>query len=159
MDRHVAGLREGVTSSWEFKSLARGVSSGFPLASHLALPVLSPYLVYLRILLCVYASISQPRWIPGKRLVGKLDITPLLTPKELSSQEDLLNLENVKDVVSLLLSEQGPVSSLDCSASDTLEFLSTANELQMLFLVGAHLLPDSKITWLLCPFRSSRKGS
>ena len=81
------------------------------MASHLALPVLSPYLVYLRILPCVYASISQPRWILGKRLVGKLDITPLLSPKELSSQEDLLNLENEKDVVSLLLSEQGRLLS------------------------------------------------
>ena len=94
-----------------------------------------------------------------KRLVGKLDITPLWTSKDLSSQEDVLNLENKKYVVSLLLSEQGPVSSLDCSASDTLEFLSTGNQLQMLSLVGAHLLPPSKITWLLCPFRSSHKGS
>ena len=69
-----------------------------------------------------------------KRLVGKLDITPLLSSKELSSQEDLLNLENEKYVVSPLLSGKGPVSSLDCPASDILEFLSIGNELQMISL-------------------------
>ena len=75
VDRHVGALIEGVASSWEFKSLARGVSSGFPLASHLALPVLSPYLVYLRILLCVYKHLS-PDGFRGRGLWVNLTSLP-----------------------------------------------------------------------------------
>ena len=54
---------------WSFESLIRGISSRFPLASHLAL---SPYLVYLRILPCVrehllakIESSERPYGIPG----------------------------------------------------------------------------------------------
>ena len=46
--------------------------------------------------------IPQPRWIPAKRPMGKLDITPLLTSKEFSSQEGLLDFENKKYVASYL---------------------------------------------------------
>ena len=57
--------------------------------------------------LCTY--ISQPRWIPVKRLMGSLGITPLLTSKELSSWEGFLDFENEKYAVSYIL---GPASSL-----------------------------------------------
>ena len=40
--------------------------------------------------------ISQPRWIPAKTSMESLDITPLLTSRELSSREDLLDFENEK---------------------------------------------------------------
>ena len=46
--------------------------------------------------------IPQTRWIPVKRPMGRLDITPLLTSKEFSSQEGLLDFENKKYVASYL---------------------------------------------------------
>lgn len=45
-----------------------------------------------------------------------------MTSKELSCWEGFLDFENQKYVVSDLLSEQGPVSSLDCPVIDILEF-------------------------------------
>ena len=54
--------------------------------------------------------ISQPKWIPAKRPVVGLHLS-LLTSKELSSWESLLNFENKKNLVFYLLSGQGPVSS------------------------------------------------
>ena len=36
--RHMGGLGERVTPSWQFESLLWGIPSGFPLANHLALP-------------------------------------------------------------------------------------------------------------------------
>ena len=57
---------------------------------------------------------------------------PSLTSKELSCWEGFLDFENQKYVVSDLLSEQGPVSSLDCPVIDILEFQSTVNELKLL---------------------------
>ena len=56
--------------------------------------------------------------------------------KELSQQEGFLDFENEKCVVSYLLSRQGSASSLDCTATDVSEFLSTGNEFQLLSLVG-----------------------
>ena len=38
MDRHKGGLRERVVPSWYFESFIWVISSGFPLANHLALP-------------------------------------------------------------------------------------------------------------------------
>ena len=60
----------------------------------------------------------------------------LLTSKELSSWEGLLDFKNEKYVVSYLLSGQGPASSFDCHAVDMLELLSTGNELRLLSGVG-----------------------
>ena len=63
--------------------------------------VLSLYLVYLRILPCMRAHLLA-RCIPPKPM-GKLDSidsTPLLTSKELSCQEDHLDFETEKYVVS-----------------------------------------------------------
>ena len=89
------------------------------------------------------ARISQSRWIPAKRPMGRLDIIPLLTSKELSSREGLLDFKNEKYVVSYLLSGQGPASSLNRPAVDILEFLFTGNELQLLTLGGPiYLLPQ-----------------
>ena len=56
------------------------------------------------------ACIAQPRWIPAKRPMGSFGITPLLTFKELSSQEGLPDFENEKYVVSLLGRAQPPLS-------------------------------------------------
>ena len=56
MDRHIGGLRKRERESRPRGSLIsyRAHSSGFPLVSHLIYLVLSPYLVYLRILPCVH---------------------------------------------------------------------------------------------------------
>ena len=58
-----------VAPLWSFESLIWGISSRFPLASHLAL---SPYLVYLRVLPCVREhllakmdSSERPYGVPG----------------------------------------------------------------------------------------------
>ena len=58
----------------------------------------------------VQARTAQPRWIPAKRPMGSFGITPLLTFKELSSQEGLPDFENEKYVVSLLGRAQPPLS-------------------------------------------------
>ena len=47
---------ERVAPSWLSASLLRGMSSGFPLASHLAFPGSEPVLGDLRVLLCACAS-------------------------------------------------------------------------------------------------------
>ena len=60
--------------------------------------------------------------------MGRLDITALLTCKEISSREGLLDFENEKYVVSYLLCGQGPASSLNCPAILILEYQSTGNE-------------------------------
>ena len=70
------------------------------------------------------ACISQPRWILAKKTMDKLSNTPHLTSKELSSQEHLLDFKNKKYVAFYLLSGQGPASSLNCPAINTLEFLT-----------------------------------
>lgn len=43
--------------------------------------------------------ISQARWTPPKRSMGRFDITPVLTSKELSSWEGLLDFKNEKYVI------------------------------------------------------------
>ena len=81
--------------------------------------------------------------------MGRLDITPLLTSKELSSQKDLLDFENEKYVVSYLLSMWGPASSLDSVAIDILEFLSTENEVKLLTLGGSiYLRPQNEARFI-----------
>ena len=72
--------------------------------------VLSPILVY-SWSSHVWTCISQPRWIPARKPVTNLDITPLSTSKELSSWEGLLDFENEKYVVFYLLSGQASVFS------------------------------------------------
>ena len=47
---------------WQFELLVWGITSGFPLANHFDLP--GPYLVHLRILLCVHTH-----------LLAKMDFT------------------------------------------------------------------------------------
>ena len=45
---------ERITSSWYFESLIQCVSSGFPLVGILLCQALDSYLVYVRILYCMY---------------------------------------------------------------------------------------------------------
>ena len=77
--------------------------------------------------------IFQPRWNPAKRTVNSLGNTPLLTSKEPSSWEGVLDFETEKSVVSSPLSReaQPPLSII---VIDILEFLSTGNELKLLTL-------------------------
>ena len=82
--------------------------------------------------MCV--CIFQPRWNPAKRTVNSLSITPLLTSKEPSSWEGVLDFETEKCVVASPLSGQGLASSLNYLVIDILEFLSTGNELKLLTL-------------------------
>ena len=81
----------------------------------------------------------QPRWIPVKSTVGRLDITLLLTSEELSSQEGLPDFENEKYVVSYLLFGQSLASSLHCPGVS-----ATGNELKSLTLVGPICLLPQK---------------
>ena len=76
-------------------------------------------------------AISQPRFIPMNRHMGRLSTTPLLTSKEFSSQEVSLDFENEKCVVSF--SWSGP--SL-LGPTGILEFLSTGEEIKLLSLGG-----------------------
>ena len=78
--------------------------------------------------------IFQPRWNPAKRTVNSLSITPLLTSKEPSSWEGILDFETEKCVVSSPLSGQGLASFLNYLVIDILEFLSTGNEFKLLTL-------------------------
>ena len=59
VDRHTRGLRERVAPSWWLESLLWGISSGFPLASHLALPASVSVFVYLGVLPCACTCLSQ----------------------------------------------------------------------------------------------------
>ena len=107
--------------------------------------VLSMYLVYLGTLPCACAS--QSRWIPLQRPMGRLSITPLLTSKELSSQEGLLNFKNEKCVVSYLYMGRAQ-PSLFVLLIDILEFLSTGNKLLIAHpgwgKWGVYLLPQAQ---------------
>ena len=75
--------------------------------------------------------------------LDNIDSTPLLTSKELSCQEDHLDFENQKYVVSYW--GQGPAFSLDCPATDILKFLSTGNELKLLTPAGGWGWGESSI--------------
>ena len=103
---------------------------GFLLLTIFICLVLNPYFIHLRILPCIHA-ISQPRFIPMNRPMGRLSTTPLLTSKEFSSQEVSLDFENEKCVVSF--SWSGP--SL-LGPTGILEFLSTGEEIKLLSLGG-----------------------
>ena len=60
-----------VVPSWWFESLLGDISSGFPLASHLTSPGSeSVFGISQGAPMC--ARISQPRWIPAKRSMGRL---------------------------------------------------------------------------------------
>ena len=98
-----------VSCPWEFESLIWGISSGFLWPIILLCLLLSLYLVYLRILSCVYC-ISSPRWILAKRPMGRLtSLTMKWWPLHfdfwgafpcICSWEDFLDLEKEKYVVS-----------------------------------------------------------
>ena len=118
IDTQVSSKR--IIPSRQFESLIWGISSGFPLANHLALPgSASIFAISLDPLMC--AGISQPRWIPEKRPVCRLvlftygsdgsDTPSHLTSKQ-TFQEGLLDLENEKYVISLSLTWAGLSSSL-----------------------------------------------
>ena len=77
-------------------------------------------------------AVSQRRYIPMKRPVGRLSTTPLLTSKEFSSQEVFLDFQNEKCVVS---SFSWPGHSL-LGSTDILELQSTGEELKLLSLGG-----------------------
>ena len=81
----------------------------------------------------------QSRWIPVKSTMGRLDTTPLLTSKELSSQEGLPDLR-MRNMWSLIfyLGRARPLLSI------VLEFLSTRNELKLLTLEGPICLLPQK---------------
>ena len=79
---------ERVAPSWQFKSLIWGISSGFLWPIILICLVQSPYLVYLRVLPCAHASLSQDGfysrglWVISITYYGVVP-TPFLTSKEL----------------------------------------------------------------------------
>ena len=79
--------------------------------------------------------------------MGRLSITPLLTSKELSSQEGLLNFKNEKCVVSYLYMGRAQ-PSLFVLLIDILEFLSTGNKLLIAHpgwgQWGVYLLPQAQ---------------
>ena len=80
MYRHSSGLRERPVPSWSFESLLWGISSGCPLGNPFDLPVLSPYLVYLRVLPGVRMHLSAKK-DSTKEAYGELasrSSTPLL---------------------------------------------------------------------------------
>ena len=81
----------------------------------------------------------QSRWIPVKSTTGRLDTTPLLTSKELSSQEGFPDLR-MRNMWSLIfyLGRARPLLSI------VLEFLSTGNELKLLTLEGPSCLLPQK---------------
>ena len=84
----------------------------FPLASHFDLPGSeSVFGLPQGPLIGVHASLSQDGF--QRRGYGWTDTTPLLTSKELSSWEGLLDFKNEKYVVFYLLSWQGPESSIN----------------------------------------------
>ena len=95
----------------------------------------------------VCACYCQAGQRPAKRPVRAWHHFPL-TSKKLSGQAVLLDLE--KYVISSLFSRQGSASSLECPV-DTLELLSSGNELPLLTLGGVgiylqlhiHLLTDT----------------
>ena len=93
------------------------------------------------------ARTAQPRWIPAKRPMGSFGITPLLTFKELSSQEGLLNFKNEKCVVSYLYMGRAQ-PSLFILLIDISEFLSTGNKLLIAHSGwgwwGVYLLPQAQ---------------
>ena len=95
--------------------------------------VLSPILVY-SWSSHVWTCISQPRWIPARKPVTNLDITPLSTSKELSSWEGLLDFENEKYVVFYLFIWSGLSFLSIVPLLIMLEFLSTGNDLHLLTL-------------------------
>ena len=60
VDRHMGGLRDRVSPSWQFESLLWGISSVFPLNNHLALPSSdSTFGVSQDIPTCAHAPLSQ----------------------------------------------------------------------------------------------------
>ena len=86
--------------------------------------------------MCVRISLQRP--------MGRLSITSILTSKELSSQEGLLNFKNEKCVVSYLYMGRAQ-PSLFVLLMDILEFLSTGNKLLIAHPGGGtvYLLPQA----------------
>ena len=136
IDTQVSSKR--IIPSRQFESLIWGISSGFPLANHLALPgSASIFAISLDPLMC--AGISQPRWIPEKRPVCRLvlftygsdgsDTPSHLTSKQ-TFQEGLLDLESEKSVVSIFHLGRAQLFSRSC----ILEHLSTGNKFQLFSL-------------------------
>ena len=132
------GWTQRLTPSWQFKSLIWGISSGFPLANHFDLPGSES----------VFGIPQDPPNVCAKmdstqEGYGQFGVTPLLTSKDLSSWEDLLDFENENYVVSYLLSGQGPASSLNCPAILILEYRSTGIESPIAYPGrGIYLLPQ-----------------
>ena len=128
---------QSVTPSWQLEPLSWGICSTFPLASHFDLPGSeSVFGVYWDPPICVNISPQRP--------MGRLSITPLLTSKELSSQEGLLNFKSEKCVVSYLYMGRAQ-PSLFVLLMDILEFLSTGNKLLIAHPGGGavYLLPQA----------------
>ena len=72
VERHTGWTLESVRvrPSWQFELLLWGISSGFPLISHLNLPGSESIFGVSQILSCVHTRFAQPRWIPPQRLMG-----------------------------------------------------------------------------------------
>ena len=91
VNRHTQAGSERVTPSWQFESLTWGISSGFPLANHVALPG-SEFVFGLSQgpHLCACASLSQDGFqrrslrVGGHRLLWG-GAPSLLTPRSLSA--------------------------------------------------------------------------
>ena len=106
---------------------------------------------------CVSACVSQPWWILAKKPVGKLSITLLWTSKEPARWEDFLDLEN-ENMVSYLLSEQGPASSPDCPAMD-FGVSVWVESIQIAFLsAGGRDLPPASVQFSFCSHSSQMKS-
>ena len=90
--------------------------------------------------------ISQPRWIPAKRPMGSLDITPLLTSMELSSRQGLLDFENEKYVVSYVGRAQPPLSIVQLFSSWSIGPQGMNSSCSSW---GAYLSPDSIVSYCL----------
>ena len=123
-----------VTPAWRFESLLSGISPGFLLPVIVVSLVHSPDLVYLRILSCVHASLSQDRSY-HKGLWVEHPLTSLSFWSLRSFPEHVYlgrspDLENEKYVVWV-----GP--NFNCPAIFVLEFWSIGNELPITLPLGA----------------------
>ena len=138
------GLRERIAPSWQFEPLIWGISSGFPLANHLALPcsLVRIWFILGSSYVCTHLECTLS-CILEKRPMGRLTSLAMrcrLLPFDLRgtflsmcNQEGLLDLENQKDVVSYL--GRAPLLLLFI-----LEYLSTGDKLQLLSLGPIYLL-------------------
>ena len=144
MDRHTNRIR--VSPLWQFESLLWGIYSGFPLASHLALPVSES----------VFDISKAPRicWMhplaktdSSKEAHGQIDITCFLPSKEplcACLVGNIFLTSRMRNMWSLSFIWAGFNSSL---AFTVLQYLSTGDNLQLLRLGPIYYLPQSNLSF------------